>query len=405
MHKLVILGGGFGGLTVFHHVAKWAREYQVEITVIDERETFLVKPSLPEVSLGEKSVREITFPLRQVVESYGTFIRNRVNRIDPVAQKVYLEEGVAVSYDFLVIALGAKKHFGEIPGFADYGHSMCTDVLAPRLAKAIEQFDKGNIVIGSMQVKQATRLPEVPYLKAACEGPVGEVAFMIDVALRKRGKRDDARVVCFSPSPIFFEDVGDKVHEAFGDLAQKHQVEVITDKIVRKIERDYVEFDDGSTLESALTIMIPAYYGPDAVANSGLGDEAGFAPTNEQFQHLDYANIYAIGDGASRTVPKLGHLAVEQGNVVASHLKQTLTGRGEVLPYEPEVFCIMNMGNRKAMLIRSNTLYGGQRDFAYYGQVSSLMKSSFDEYMLRFKGKMPPDMLQRLLNVYLGRLE
>ncbi|MCI0182876.1 NAD(P)/FAD-dependent oxidoreductase [Sulfoacidibacillus ferrooxidans] len=405
MKKLVILGGGFGGLTVFHHMAKLRHEQQMEITLIDERETFLVKPSLPEVSLGEKTVGDITFPLRKVVESYGTFIRNRVERIDPVKQTVFLEDGVAISYDFLVIALGAKKNFGEIPGFVDYGYSMCTDVLAPRLSQAIEAFEKGNVVIGSMPMKQGTRIPEVPFLKAACEGPIGEVAFMIESELRKSGKRDDSRVICFSPAHIFFEDVGDKVHEAFGNLAEKHQVEVVTDKILSKVEKDHVEFEDGSVIESALTIIIPAYYGPDAIVNSGLGDEAGFAPTNEQFQHLDYSNIYAIGDGAARTVPKLGHLAVEQGDIVASHLKKILTGQGEVLPYDPEIFCIMNMGNHKATLIRSNTLYGGQRDVAYYGAVSSLMKKSFDDYMLRFKGKMPPDMLERLLNVYLGRLE
>lgn len=104
-------------------------------------------------------------------------------------------------------------------------------------------------------------------------------------------------------------------------------MEVVTDKILSKVEKDHVEFEDGSVIESALTIIIPAYYGPDAIVNSGLGDEAGFAPTNEQFQHLDYSNIYAIGDGAARTVPKLGHLAVEQGDIVASHLKKFLQGR------------------------------------------------------------------------------
>jgi sulfide:quinone oxidoreductase len=405
MKKLVIIGAGFGGLTVFHHVSRWTGSQDVEVTVIDERETFLVKPSLPEVALGEKDIRDITFPLRPVIESYGRFIRSRVHRIDPKEQQVYLDDEVSVPYDFLVIALGGKKDFESVPGFREYGYSVCTDILAPRLYEAIENFEQGNILIGSAPMLSGTRVKDVPHLETACEGPVGEVAFMIDSELRARGIRGQARIICFSPAEIFFEDVGDKVHEAFEGLARKHEVEVVTNKVINSIEKDGVVFKDGSTIASALTVLIPTYRGPDVLTESGLGDEAGFVPTDENFQHLDYENIFAIGDVASRTVPKLGHLAVEQGNLVASLLRQRVTGRGETYDYEPEIFCIMNMGNRKAMLIRSNTLWGGQMDISYHSSMSHLMKSSFDTYMVKFKGKMPPQLAQRLLNVYLGRFQ
>ncbi|PWI54272.1 sulfide-quinone oxidoreductase [Sulfoacidibacillus thermotolerans] len=400
---MVIVGAGFGGLTVFHHVSSWLGSGEAEVTVIDERETFLVKPSLPEVALGEKEISDITFPLRPVVEAYGRFIRSRVHRIDPKKQLVYLDDEVSVPYDFLVIALGGKKDFEAVPGFQEHGYSVCTDILAPRLHEAIEQFEQGNILIGSAPMLSGTRVKDVPHLETACEGPVGEVAFMIDSELRKRGTRDKARIICFSPAEVFFEDVGDKVHEAFEGLAREHEVEVVTNKVIEKIEKDQVGFKDGSTLSSALTVLIPTYRGPDLITESGLGDEAGFVPTDENFQHLDYENIFAIGDVASRTVPKLGHLAVEQGNLVASLLRQRITRSGERYDYEPEVFCIMNMGHRKATLIRSNVLWGGTTDIAYHSTMSHLMKSSFDTYMAKFKGKMPPQLAQRLLNVYLGR--
>lgn len=405
MNKIVILGAGFAGLTVFHHLSAWADSNGVELTVIDERETFLVKPSLPEVALGEKNIQDITFSLRPVVEAYGRFIRGRVNRIDPKEQIVHLEDEVTVPYDFLVISPGGKKDFELVPGFKEYGYSVCTDILAPRLYEAIERFKQGNILIGSGPMISGTRVTDVPHLETACEGPVGEVAFMIDSKLRKRGIRDQARIICFSPAEIFFEDVGDKVHEAFEALAREHEVEVITNKVISKIGKDQVTFQDGTSLPSALTVLIPTYRGPDVIVESGLGDEAGFVPTNEDFQHLDFPNIYAIGDVAARTVPKLGHLAVEQGNLVASILRQRITGHGERYDYEPEIFCIMNMGHRKATLIRSNVLWGGTTDIAYHSTMSHLMKASFDAYMVKFKGKMPPLLAQRLLNVYLGRFQ
>ncbi|MCY0876048.1 MAG: FAD-dependent oxidoreductase [Firmicutes bacterium] len=405
MRKLVIIGSGFGGITVFHHTVKWASAYDVEVTVIDERETFLLKPSLPEVALGEKQVRDVIFPLRPVIEPYGRFIRSKVQQIDAKNNELVLEDASKIQYDYLVIALGAVKDFSSISGFKDYGFSMCTDIVAPRLSEAIHHFQGGNVVIGSAPMIQGTRTPDVPFLKAACEGPIGEVAFMIESELRKRGLREKSRVICFSPAEIFFEDVGDKVHVAFNSLAEQHGVEVQTNKIIDHLEEKRVVFADGSFLDSDLTIVIPAYRGAEVIARSELGDEANFVPTDEEFRHLDFPNIFAVGDGASRTVPKLGHLAVEQGEVVASVLKREITGKGEVKKYQPEIFCIMNMGQHKATMIRSNTLYGGTTDIAYYGIVSSLMKTSFDDFTLRFKGKMPPAFTQHLLNLYLGRLE
>lgn len=403
MTRIVILGGGFGGLTVFHHLKKLMADQAVAITVVDERESFLVKPSLPEVALGEKDISDVIFSLQPVIEPFGKFICSRVQKIDPKAQVVFLAEGSSVAYDYLVIAIGAKKEFESTPGFMQFGHSVCTDTMAPRLHEAIERFESGNILIGSAPMRSGSRVKDAPHLATACEGPVGEMAFMLDSALRKRGIRDQTRIICFTPAEVFFEDVGDNVHEAFGVLAQAHGVEVITQKTITSIEKDQVVFADDSVLSSSLTVLIPTYSGPDLIVDSGLGDEAGFVPTDKDFQHLDYPNIYAVGDIASRTVPKLGHLAVEQGSLVASILHQRLTGNGERYDYDPEVFCIMNMGHHQATLIRSNVLWGGTMDIAYHSTLSHLMKSALDSYMVKFKGKMPPQMAQKLLDEYLEK--
>ncbi|MCY0870551.1 MAG: FAD-dependent oxidoreductase [Firmicutes bacterium] len=405
MHKLVILGSGFGGLTVFHHVSRWARAADVHVTVVDERETFVLKPSLPEVAVGEKRVEDVLFSIRPVVQPHGEFVCDRIERIDAGTKRVLLSDGGAVPYDTLVIALGAHKDFAGVNGFLEHGFSMCTDVLAPRLSEAISRFPGGRVVIGSAPMLQGTRTPDVPQLRAACEGPVGEIAFMLDAHLRHGGLRDRSQITCFSPASIFFEDVGDKVHRAFATFAGERGIEIETNKEVVEIMPDRVRFLDGSERSSDLTIIIPSYRGPDLITASELGDEAGFVPTDHEFRHLDHPDIFAIGDCAARTVPKLGHLAVEQGVLVAERIRMMVTGRESQAAYVPEVFCIMNMGMHKAMLIRSNTLYGGTMDIAYYGTVSSLMKTAFDEYMLRFHGKTPPELAQRWLNVWLSRLD
>ncbi|AEJ41856.1 sulfide-quinone oxidoreductase [Sulfobacillus acidophilus TPY] len=370
--------------------------------MIDERETFLVKPSLPEVAFGLKRIGQITFSLRDTVNRAADFIHSRVLRIDP-QKRVVEVEGAQIPYDVLVVALGATKEWDKVPGFIEDGSSVCTEVLAPRLYQRIAAFNGGTIMVGSAPTPTGSRLPDVPVINAACEGPVGEVAFLADHWLRQHGKRDDAKIVCYTPGPVFFDDVGDKVHQAFGSIAKEHQIDVITNKVIRRIESGRVFFEDGSEYEAALTVMVPTYSGPSVVKDAGLTDEAGFIPTDGDFRHLDYDNIFAVGDIATRAVPKLGHLAVLQATRVASVLRHDITHQGEVPSYDPEVFCIMNMGS-KALLIRSNVLYGGDMDIAYYGGLSHTLKTLFDEYTVRFHGKMPPDLTQRLLNAYLDKV-
>lgn len=135
------------------------------------------------------------------------------------------------------------------------------------------------------------------------------------------------------------------------------------------------------------------------VKDAGLTDEAGFIPTDGDFRHLDYDNIFAVGDIATRAVPRLGHLGVLQATRVASVLRHDITHQGEVPSYGPDVFCIMNMGS-KALLIRSNVLYGGDMDIAYYGGLSHTLETLFDEYTVRFHGStagFDPSAIKRVL--------
>lgn len=226
---------------------------------------------------------------------------------------------------------------------------------------------------------------------------------MADAMLRNKGLRQTANIACYTPGSVFFDDVGDNIHRVFHDMALKQGIEVLTNKTIERIEPQSVHFADGTSIPSALTVMVPTFRGPQVVIEAGLGDEAGFIPTDENFRHLDFETIFALGDIAARTQPKLGHLAVDQGVRVASVLRKQITGTGAIAPYAPEVFCIMNMGT-SALIIRSNVLWGGSMDQSYYGHMSHALKEAFDEYTLRFKGKMPPEMSVNLFNTYLQKI-
>jgi sulfide:quinone oxidoreductase len=168
-------------------------------------------------------------------------------------------------------------------------------------------------------------------------------------------------------------------------------IELYLNKVLREIREKEVFFADGSSLPSDLTIIIPPYKAAPIFRKNRLGDEEGFIPTDESMKHLDFDNIYAIGDINALAQPKLGHIAVHQADVAVSAILKDWRNEGEILPFRPEIFCIMNMGGNDATLIYSDVLFGGSHDLAFRSPLAHMMKWGFDSYYFYTKGHMPPD--------------
>ncbi len=395
--RVVILGAGFAGLRILYRLAGKA-----DIVLVDPRATSLAKPVLPEVAFAGKPIAHASFPIAPIAKRLGvTFIHAAVVAIDPSSQIVATSTGEKVAFDFLIITLGATKDYRAIPGLEEYGYSVCDDEHAPLLWAAVENFRGGPVVTGAALTTWGTRV-KVPELKAPCEGPIGEVMFMVDYALA--GRKVGHSISVFSPGSIFFEDVGPTVHAAVEPLIASHGIKVVTDKVLTAVEPGGVQFGDGTSMESALSIVIPPYRGPKLLLESGLGDEAGFLPVDETMRSLDHPRIYGAGDVTALSMPKLGHIAVHQADIVVSSLLAEITGKGKILKYQPEVFCIMNRGGDQATLILSDFLFGGSRDIAKSGRLAHLMKWSFDSWSFHTHGHLPPDALNEGLEFVLEHL-
>lgn len=387
--KVVILGSGFAGIRTFYNLAC---KKQFEITVVDKRSSMLLKPVLPEIAYDGKDILEASFELKPVIEKRGhKFIQSAVKLIDPKAQTVALEDGTTLSYDYLFVTMGAHKDFNAIPGHEEFGYSVCDDTHAVKLAKAVENFKGGKIVIGSSQSKWGTRVACPPF-QAPCEGPIGESMFMLHHLLSEKGLREKTTIDVFTPGEIFFEDIGENVRGAVGGLMGMKNIPLHLSKVAKEITKEAIKFEDGTELPADMVIMIPVYRGQQLLIDSGLGDEKGFMPTNEEMRHLDYPNIFAAGDLNAMTQPKLGHLAMMQADIATSSLMKEVTGKGEVKKYTPEVYCIMNMGGGEAGCVYSNTYFNGEAgtDIVWHSPHNATWKKILDGYMLHTKGRIPP---------------
>ncbi|POB11675.1 NAD(P)/FAD-dependent oxidoreductase [Sulfobacillus sp. hq2] len=401
--RIVILGGGFAGLRLLYRLHN-ALHPHADIVLVDPRATTLQKPGMPDVAMAGKPVAQFRHPLQPIADrANARFIQAAAQYIDPHKQTVALSNGQVLHYDYLFLTMGIVKDYEAIEGFRNFGYSMCDDTEAPRLQEALKKFKGGPIVLGTAKTHWGHTV-QIPHLDVACEGPMGEVTFMLDHDLRRLGLRDKSSITLFTPGQDFLEDVGTTVHHILHERMTVKNITVLRRQTIVAITADHVVFRDGTTLPSALTIVIPPYAGPSVIKYSGLGDEKGFVPTDHTMRHLTHRNIFAAGDVNALTIPKLGHLAIIQADIAAATVVKELTNTGDVPLYKPEVFCIMYEGGSEATLILSDTMYGGQTDIALHGVSAHLMKWSFDSYYFYSHGHLPPDLVQVGLESVLGHV-
>jgi sulfide:quinone oxidoreductase len=393
MKKVVILGAGFAGLHIFYKI-RHLIDKKIDLSIIDKQEYSLLKPSLPEVAFEGAPIEHSLVKLKESIESKGAkFINDEVSFIDANNHKIELKSAKSIEYDYLFITLGAIKDYDAIKGYNEFGYSVCDDLEAKKLWQRVKSFKGGKVVTGAAKSSWGSRV-DAPKLNAPCEGPIGEVIFMLDYYLTHEKSLDRAKdfsIDVFTPSEIFFEDVGENPRNAIAKIMQERSINLHNNRVIKEIGEDFIAFEDGSKIESQLSIIIPPYSAPKVLIDSQIGDEKGFIPTDKQMRHLDHTNIFAAGDINALAQPKLGHIAIIQGAIAAESFLKDVGEDIEIEEFKPEVFCIMNMGGRDATLIASDILYGGKKDIVFHSPIAKMMKWGFDNYLYYNKGHMPPD--------------
>src|SRR5882672_1699290 len=117
-HRLLILGGGFGGLDVARAIgrSRAARGYW-DTLLVDEENFFQFNPLLPAVAVGAVETRHIVYPLRSMARHrHIRFHKNKVMAIDLDRREVRLHNSLVEPFEVLVIAVGSETHYYGVPG-------------------------------------------------------------------------------------------------------------------------------------------------------------------------------------------------------------------------------------------------------------------------------------------------
>ena len=318
--KVVILGGSFGGLTAAFELKRLLGRGS-EVTVISDDEHFVFLPSLPWLIMGCRSPEDITLKVPEILKPKGIdFVNEAAMAIEPDKSKLFTASK-EIPYDYLIISTGPHLSFEEIPGLGpDKGYTDCTFTLdhAVKTNLSWEKLleEPGPIVLGSAQ-------------GVSCFGPSYELAFEMDAELRGRKMRHKVPILYLTSEPYVGHMGVGGLHNSrrfIEDEFAKRDIKYFTSQAIEEIMPDEIRLKDGTKLPFKLAMIAPPFKGVPAVAP--LGNPRGFIPTDKNYRHTKYPNIFAVGVAMAIAppeptpvptgVPKTGFMRVTMAKTAAA---------------------------------------------------------------------------------------
>ena len=322
--KVVILGGGFGGLAAARALYKSA-----EVTVVDRHnfQTFL--PLLYQVSTAGLAADHVAYPIRGALRK--TDIKFRMGSpisIDHKNNEVKLDSSEVLKFDHLIVALGSVSADFGIPGVNEYALGMKTvqEALTIR-AEIMRRFED------LCRFEDDTKLS----ISVIGGGPTGvEMAGAIAELIRGPLKSDQAnaaahiQVSLIEAGPRLLPPFAPSLSARTKKDLEKLGVKVLLNAAVKAIEHRKIILKDDSEIKSEITIWAAGVKGSDAMAQLNLPTHGNRVAVEPTMQVKNYPNVWALGDIAGavgkdgRPLPMVAPVAIQQGKFIAKQIARLM---------------------------------------------------------------------------------
>jgi NADH dehydrogenase len=325
--KVVILGGGFGGLAAARALYKSA-----EVTVVDRHnfQTFL--PLLYQVSTAGLAADHVAYPIRGALRK--TDIKFRMGSpisIDHKNKEVKLDSSEVLKYDHLIVALGSVSADFGIPGVNEYALGMKTvhEALTIR-AEIMRRFED------LCRFEDDTKLS----ISVIGGGPTGvEMAGAIAELIRGPLKSDKAdaaaniNISIIEAGPRLLPTFAPSLSERTKKDLEKLGVKVMLNIPVKAIEHRKITLNDDSVINSEITIWAAGVKGSDAMAQLNLPTTGNRIAVEPTMQVQNYSNVWALGDVAGaigkdgKPLPMVAPVAIQQGKFIAKQIARLIANK------------------------------------------------------------------------------
>lgn len=334
--RIVVLGGGFGGLTF----CKTFRHSGAEVTLVDRQNHHLFQPLLYQVATAGLSAPEIAQPIRSILNDCPQ-VRVRMDTVMEVrlaARQVVLE-GCTLEYDYLVLALGGVTSYFGHPEWEEFAPGLKSLDDAQRIRRELLfAFERAE---NERELEERRRLMTIVVVGG---GPTGvELAGACAELTRHVLRRDfahidpgQARVILIEGSPRILGQFPAHLSEDAVDRLTAMGVEVRVNAKVATISKGRLVLQSGEVID-AENILWAAGVGASPLTKR-LGvelDRGGRVVVLPDLSLPGYPNVFAVGDMAAvmdkngQAVPGVSPAAIQEAQHVAKILEDELDGQTE----------------------------------------------------------------------------
>jgi sulfide:quinone oxidoreductase len=397
MAHIVVLGAGIGGVPAAIELREGLKK-EHRVSVVSKLDSFQFTPSNPWLAVNWRTPEDLCVPLAPVFKKKKIdFYPVAARRVHADENRIELENGENLDYDYLVIATGPRLAFEEVPGLGPHGghtHSICTLDHALTASKAYEEFckDPGPIVVGAA--------PGV-----SCFGPAYEFAMILDTDLRRRKIRDKVPMTYVTSEPyvghLGLGGVGDTKGMLESAFRSRH-IKWIVNAKTTAIEPNLLkcsEVDEEGKLKKdheipfKFAMVMPAFKGIDATMGiEGLVNPRGFVIIDEHQRNPKYRNVFGVGvcvaippveaTPVPTGVPKTGYMIESMVTATAHNIAALLEGGEAKERGTWNAVCLADFGDKGVAFLAQPQIPPRNIDWAGEGRWVHLAKIAFEKYFI-----------------------
>ncbi len=348
MKNLLILGAGTAGTMMANKMRNTLSREEWNITIVDQFKTHYYQPGFLFIPFGIYTRKDVVKPKNDFFPIGVNVIYSVIEKIEPEKNQVLLEDGVVITYDYLLIATGTRTAPEETPGLKDkLWHKEIFDFYTIEGALALADFFKtwqgGELVVN---------IAELPY---KCPVAPLEFVFFADAFFTERGMRDKVRITYVTPLPGAFTKP--RATKMLGELLKTKNINIVPDFSIAEVnneEKKIIDFG-GKEVKFDCLVSIPTNLGSKVIERSGMGDDMSFVPTDKHtLQSRDYKNIFVIGDAANLPTSKAGSVAHFAAEILEENLMCAIESRPYTANFDGHANCYIETGYGKGTLIDFN---------------------------------------------------
>lgn len=333
--KILILGGGYGGLQCALRLQKTLPDQAAEVTFVSKHDYHYQTTLLHKVAIGTLSARKARIFYRKILDLKKiNFIKDTILSLDP-DKKTVQGSRLSYTYDYLVVGLGFKPETFGVPGADEYAYKLHTLNTALELADDIENKFKDYVLTQNKEdlhvVVTGTGFTSIEF--------AAELGTQFDDLCTICGiDRKLARVTCIGRTEEILPEFNDKLTKVAKEKLDNLGVEIIGNTDVIGVLPDgvrvrHLDTNEEEVIHAGTVVWCAGVSGNDVVEASVLPSQRGRVNVDEYLRVPEYPEVFMVGDCAVYTlpdgtrIPSTAQLASQMGQYLGDILPDVVQGR------------------------------------------------------------------------------